>query len=84
MSIILADDEFVVDSGSHPDHPHFSIGRPTGRTAKTWSIDCPTVERFDIDTVVKTDYRIGETVYPTVIMGARGARIAGTLAYRPR
>lgn len=46
----------------------------TGRTARIFGLDCPTVERFEIDTVATTG---------GAIMAQVGARIPGTFAVRP-
>lgn len=67
--IRLDDGEFVVESY----HGYRTIGRLTGRTRQFFGMACPTIERFEIDTVVIDD----------AIWGVRGARIAGTYAIRP-
>ena len=69
QEIRLDEGEFVVES-------HFgyrTIGRLTGRTRQFWGIACPTIERFEIETVV----------IDGAIWGVRGEAIAGTFAVRP-
>lgn len=65
----LAEGEFLLKSY----HGYCTIGRLTGRTRQFWGIDCPTVERFEVDTFVRDG----------VILGRAGERIAGTSAMRP-
>lgn len=51
-----------------------TIAVPTGRTRKFWGVDCPTFDRYDIDTVVRNG----------IIYGVRSAhRYHGTVAVRP-
>lgn len=48
--------------------------RATGRTRKCWGIDCPTIERYEIETIADDE---------GVIWGVPGARIPGIWAGRP-
>lgn len=67
----LDEGEFLVVSslGYH------TIGRLTGRTRRFWQWhDCPTIERFEIETYADAD---------GVIRGRKSDRIAGTCAIRP-
>lgn len=61
--------EFLVTSWNG----YITIGRLTGRTRRFWGIDCPTIERFEIDTVATAD---------GAIIGVKGTPIAGTYAVR--
>lgn len=67
--IRLADAEFVIECR----YGYRTIGVLTGQTRKFWGMNCPTIERFEIET----------TVIDAAIWGVRGARIAGTFAVRP-
>jgi len=54
-----------------------TYARFTGRTRKFWGLDCPTIDRYDIETIATPD---------GVIMGVPGERLAGraaTWATRP-
>ena len=67
---------FVLNTGTS-ENPWFTFGRLTGRTRRQWGMDMPTIDRFEVETVVLTiDGR------PT-IMGVPGARIVGTFMTRP-
>ena len=48
--------------------------RLTGRTARKWGFDCPTMELYSVDTTAQGDGSI---------WGVRGARLAGTWLVRP-
>jgi hypothetical protein len=50
-----------------------TVGVLTGRTRRFWDISCPTLERYEVDTVV----------IDGAIWGVRGARLPGTYAVRP-
>lgn len=50
------------------------MARFTGRTCQRYGLNCPTVERYEIETVADKN---------GVLFGARGAKVAGTLAVRP-
>lgn len=52
----------------------WTFGRMTGRTRKFYGMDCPTIERFEVDTVV----------IDGAIWGTPGASIPGTFAIHPR
>jgi hypothetical protein len=52
----------------------------TGRTRKFWGMDCPTVERWEIDTVVVENFR-GTGL--SSIVGVPLRRMPGTWATRP-
>jgi hypothetical protein len=69
-AIKLEDGEFLVKSHSG----YITIGRLTGRTRRIFNMDCPTIERYEIETIADTD---------GVIWGVKGERISGTLACRP-
>lgn len=69
-AISLEDGEFLVKS----HNGYTTIGRLTGRTRHIFNVDCPTIERFEIETIADTD---------GVIWGVKGDRIPGTLACRP-
>lgn len=63
---------FLVNTGSDAD-PWFSFGMLTGRTRMRWAMACPTIVRFEVDTVA----------IDGVIYGVPGRRIAGTWLTRP-
>lgn len=63
-------DEFLIESR----FGYIYIARLTGRTCQRFGIACPTVERYEVDTIA--DER-------GVIYGARGGKVPGTLAVRP-
>jgi|GEM_PF-3174261 len=63
------DDEFVICSFLG----YRTIGRLTGRTRRFFGCACPTIERFEIDTVV----------IDGALWGVKGERIAGTVAVHP-
>lgn len=66
----LDEGEFLVVSY----HGYHTIGRLTGRTRRFWNRhDCPTIERFEIETYADAD---------GVIRGRKSDRIAGTCAVR--
>jgi methyl coenzyme M reductase gamma subunit len=65
----LADDEFIIECR----YGYRTIGVLTGRTRKFFGIDCPTIERYEIETTVIDD----------AIWGVRGAKVPGTFATRP-
>jgi len=65
----LADDEFLIET----HHGYRTIGRLTGRTRKVFGLDCPTIERFEIETYAENG----------VILGRKSDKIIGTLAVRP-
>jgi len=67
--IKLNDGEFVIQC--HLGYR--TIGVLTGRTRTFWGIACPTIQRFEIDTVV----------IDGAIWGVRGEAIDGTFAVRP-
>lgn len=70
QAIILEDGEFLVrflNTGAQ------FIARFNDRTRVFFGIDCPTFDRFTIDTVVRDG----------ALWGVRGERIAGTWAVRP-
>lgn len=70
QAIRLEEGEFLVTSYLG----YNTIGRMTGRTRKFFrGLACPTIERFDIDTVV----------IDGAIWGVRGDRLPGTFATRP-
>ncbi len=50
-----------------------TIGVLTGRTRRIWGMDCPTIKRYQIDTVV----------IDGAIWGVRGDPISGTFAVNP-
>ena len=57
-----------------------TIGRVTGRTRKFFRIDCPTIERYEVETyATDSTHRLGEGV----VMGRKADRISGTYAIRP-
>jgi hypothetical protein len=51
-----------------------TFARLTGRTARRWNLDCPTIVRYEVDTVADADGSI---------WGVPGAQIPGTLAINP-
>lgn len=55
-----------------------SFGKLTGRTTTRWAMTVPTVERFDVETVV-----IEREDGVSAIYGIPGKRIAGTFVTRP-
>lgn len=66
-------DMFVIATGPASD-PWFTFGRLTGRTRRRWGyVDCPTVERFAVDTIARDG----------VILGVPGRRLPGTWFVRP-
>jgi len=67
--IKLVEPEFVIECrlGSR------TIGVLTGRTRRIWGMDCPTIQRYQIDTVV----------IDGAIWGVRGEPIKGTFAVNP-
>lgn len=56
-----------------------TYGHLTGRTRRQWGMDCPTIERFEIATVVRDLKCDGNHA----IYGEPGERIPGTWAIRP-
>ncbi len=66
----LAEGEIVMES---ENTGYLTIGVLTGRTRKFWGMDCPTIQRYEIDTVVING----------AIWGVRGTPISGTFAVRP-
>lgn len=72
----LADGEFLIRAWTG----YVTIGRFTGRTRKFFRIDCPTIERYEIETyATDSTHRHGEGV----VMGRKADRISGTYAIRP-
>jgi hypothetical protein len=69
-AIILADNEVLI---RYYNTGYQFIGRYTGRTRRYWGVDCPTLARYDIDTVVRDG----------AIWGVPGAHVPGTWAIRP-
>jgi hypothetical protein len=67
---------FLINTGTEA-HPFFSYGLLTGNTRQRWGMHCPTIARFQVDTVVH--YVDGE---PTIV-GVPGKRIALTWVTRP-
>jgi len=65
----LADDEFLIET----HHGYRTVGRLTGRTRKVFGLNCPTIERFEIETYAENG----------VILGRKSDKIIGTLAVRP-
>jgi hypothetical protein len=52
---------------------YVTIGRPTGRTRRIYNDNCPTIERYEVETYAAAD---------GTIRGRKGDRIAGTSATR--
>ena len=72
----LADDEFLIRAWTG----HVTIGRFTGRTRKFFRINCPTIERYRVETfATDSTHRHGEGV----VMGRKADRFPGTYAIRP-
>jgi hypothetical protein len=65
-----ADGMFVIES----DLGYRTFGRLTGRTRRCFGMACPTIERFEVDTVADEDGSL---------WGDPGQPILGTLATRP-
>lgn len=63
--------EFLVESY----HGYIAIARLTGRTRRFFGIDCPTIERFEVETYAAAD---------GTIRGRKGQhRLGPTMATRP-
>lgn len=71
------DGMFVINTGTS-ESPYFTFALLTGRTRRMWGMDCPTIERFIVETVV----REGDDG-SFAIWGVPGDRIAGTFVCRP-
>lgn len=65
----LNDGEFLMETY----HGYRTVGRLTGRTRKVFGLDCPTIERFEIETYAENG----------VVLGRKSDKIIGTLAVRP-
>ena len=86
--ILLEEGEFLV---RFPNTGYTCIGKFTGRTRKffetrtKWGLECPTFDRFEIDTVVRDSVVLADgTIVTNAIWGVRGAKIpGGTWAMRP-
>jgi hypothetical protein len=75
--VIQAPQELVVPEGFFvmEDAIGFrTFGKMTGRTRKIWGQDCPTIQRFSIDTVV----------IDGAIWGVVGVALTGRFAVRPQ
>lgn len=67
----------AVNSGT-ADHPYYSFVLLTGRTRRKWGTACPTLVRFECDTVTR-----GGKFSTFAIWGVPGARIPGIWLTRP-
>jgi hypothetical protein len=66
---VLDDGEFLIASY----HGYITIGRMTGRTRRIFGDQCPTIERYEVETFATAD---------GVIMGRKADRIPGISAVR--
>jgi len=71
---------FLINTGTF-DSPWFSYGMLTGRTRMRWGMACPTIVRFEVDTVVRTIDIDG--VPTSSIVGVPGKRMPGIWITRP-
>jgi hypothetical protein len=55
-----------------------TFGKLTGRTTQRWGMRVPTIERYEVETVVITEDDGTPAIY-----GIPGKRIAGTMVTRP-
>lgn len=67
---------FLVNTGTEA-HPYFSYGMLTGNTRMRWGMACPTIARFEVETVVRIID--GESS----VVGVPGKRIPITWVTRP-
>jgi hypothetical protein len=65
---------FVITDGNS----YRTFGKLTGRTTCRWAMRVPTVERFEVETVVIEDVDGNSAIW-----GIPGKRIAGTYVTRP-
>ena len=75
-------DQFLINTGTSIDFPYITFGALTGRTRRMWGMDMPTIERYEVLTVVRDIEMPDGTVRPS-IMGVPGDRITGTFVTRP-